>query len=285
MRYAIRWFKCKLKPPKNQIIDNVQMVAFNSIAQMDKDYLLVGNHVDQLTQTKIVKGEYVDFGKLILKDKVLAEEDGRRELVMKNGKTYWTPVTESAVINNFFKWEQAFRIFCDIYTREHPQKSPELIQYNHVIHSIALTYTWENVYSYDKEFRIHMSKHPDRNWGVIRQQAWLMKLRDRIAGGHSSYHGNEYKYSPNSGSNQSGGGNFSTPNGGKGKISEPCRKFNKGWCKFGTGCRYEHRCSYCHKLGHNVLNCRKLVADREQATANKSKKTASGETSNATTNA
>ena len=41
---------------KNQIIDNVQMVAFNSIAQMDQDYLLVGNHVDQLTQTKIVRG-------------------------------------------------------------------------------------------------------------------------------------------------------------------------------------------------------------------------------------
>ena len=58
-------------------------IRFDSIAQMDQDYLLVGNHVDKGTQTKIIQGEYVDFGKLLPKDKVLSEEDGRMELVVK----------------------------------------------------------------------------------------------------------------------------------------------------------------------------------------------------------
>ena len=96
--------------------------TFVNIAQIDQDYLLVGNHVE-VTQSKIIRGEYIDFGKLLPKDKVLVEEDGRMELIMKNGKTFWSPVSESIAINSYIKWEQAFRIFSDIYTRAHPHKS------------------------------------------------------------------------------------------------------------------------------------------------------------------
>ena len=164
-------------------------------------------------------------------------------------------MSESVTINSFSKWEQAFRIFSDIYTRQHPQKSTELIQYNHVIHSISLTYIWDNVYAYDKEFRIHLSKHPDRRWGVILQQAWSMKLWDRIVGGDRFNSGGAHQFTNN---------HNGTP-GNKSKVNEPCRKFNKGKCKFGSSCRYEHRCSYCFKFGHTVMNCRKLLADRERS--------------------
>ena len=117
-----------------------------------------------------------DLFKLLPKDRILVEEDGQMELVIKDGKTFWAPVSDSVSINNFSKWEQAFRIFCNIYNQEFPNKATELIQYNHVIHTIALTYTWDNVYSYDKEFRLHMSKHhPNCSWSDILQQAWLMK--------------------------------------------------------------------------------------------------------------
>ena len=230
---------------------------------IDQDYLLVGNHVDESTQEKIVKGEYVDFGKLLPKDKILAEEDGRMELIFKNGKSYWTPVSQTVIINNFAKWEQAFRIFCDIYTHHHPDKSPELIQYNHVIHSISLSYTWENVYAYDKEFRIHLSKHPNCNWGVILQQAWSMKLCDRIYTGDQR----DQCHSGNSNGFGSGQGQMTTPNNHKGKVNEPCRNFKKGKCKFGNSCHYEHCCSYCFKFGHNVLSCHKLAADKDRGSS------------------
>ena len=50
------------------------------------------------------------------------------------------------------------------------------------------------------------------------------------------------------------------------------RKYNKGKCKFGQGCHYDHRCSYCHKFTHTVLTCRKLIADRECAASSSGKK-------------
>ena len=36
-------------------------------------------------QNRIISGEYVDFGKLIPRDRILAEDDARMELTLKNG--------------------------------------------------------------------------------------------------------------------------------------------------------------------------------------------------------
>ena len=72
---------------------------FEFIAKIDEDYLVVGGHVDQVTQNKIIRGEYMDFGKLLPRDKIVAEEDGRLELVVRNGKTFWMPVSETVAIN------------------------------------------------------------------------------------------------------------------------------------------------------------------------------------------
>ena len=207
---------CEVEMAKAKIFPlpgNDNLPNFQFITKIDQDYLMVGNHVDEVTRQKIVRGEYIDFGKLLSKDRILTEEDGRMELIMKNGRTYWSPISDAVTINGFARWEQAFRIYSNIYTSEHPQKSGELIQYNHIIHSISLSYVWENMYAYDKEFRIHISKHPEHSWAVILQQAWSMKLRDRIS--HSE------------------GGHFSSrfngsSSGGKNKSNEPCKKYNKG---------------------------------------------------------
>ena len=230
---------------------------FQFTAKTDEDYLVVGGHIDQSMQDKIIRCKYVDFGKLLPRDKIVMEEDGRLELVVRNGKTFWVPVSESVAINGFSHWEQAFRVYSNIYTSKFPEKSTQLIQYNHVIHSIAGIYSWDNVYSYDKEFRLHMAKHPDRNWSIILQQAWSMKLHSNQQVG-SSLHQN-------------------IPNGGntKAKSGEPCRRFNCSHCNFGSSCRYDHRCAYgpCGKFGHNILNCRMLQADRERNVCKSTSKT------------
>ena len=46
---------------------------------------------------------------------------------------------------------------------------------------------------YDKDFRLHMAKHPTRSWAIILQQAWSVWLKDRIKFGQSSSKGQEYK--------------------------------------------------------------------------------------------
>ena len=104
------------------------------------------------------------------------------ELVSRGDATYFVPVAdrESRTIASFSKWEQAFRVFSNIYTKAYQEKASELIQYNHIIHSAAQSFSWDNVYQYDKEFRVHISNFLQRSWAVILQQTWTMCLRDRI---------------------------------------------------------------------------------------------------------
>ena len=72
--------KAKMFPPKGEL----NAKQFELIAKVDQDYEIVGNHLGSGMQEKIVKGEYVDFGKLLPKDRILTEEDGRMELIVKN---------------------------------------------------------------------------------------------------------------------------------------------------------------------------------------------------------
>ena len=217
---------------------------FNSAsAFIDEQFVTVGAHLDENIISKINSGEYVDFSKLLPRDRVLMEDDGRLELVIKNGRTFWAPVNSGVVINNFSKWEQAFRVFSNIYCKNNPSRSAELIEYNHVIHVISAQFIWENVYMYDKDFRLHMARNPALSWAIILQQSWSLRLRDRL-----SSHGSAQFFNSNSNNRV--------------KVNEPCRRFNRGKCNFGTNCKYEHKCNYCNKFGHGAVNCRKAAADR-----------------------
>ena len=175
------------------------------------------------------------------------------QMFVKQGKTYWKPTgtQELSSINGIAKWEQAFRVFSDIYTRAHPTRATELIQYNHVIHTSASVYVWENVYLYDKDFRIHMAKYPSRNWGIILQQAWNLRLRDKL------------RFEKNGGFAGNGGGSSSSSAGWSSSFNPQdfCKRFNRGRCTFGQSCRFEHRCFFCGKFGHGVINCRQLKAE------------------------
>ena len=208
--------------------------AMHRSSVVDEEYLTIGGHVESSLEEKIIQFHYIDFAKLLPKDKIARTEDNQMELVFKNGTTYFTPVADREIssISNFNKWEQAFHIYSKILTRAHPAKAGELIQCNHVIYTAALTFCWDNVYAYDREFCMHISKFPSRNWGVILQQAWSMCLKDRVR--HST--------------DGAPAGNQQLQ---KSKSNEICRRFNKGKCTYGMNCRYQHRCSVpkCGNMG------------------------------------
>ena len=224
--------------------DRRNVEQFTPAFMIDESYIVVSAHLDENIVHKISKGEYVDFGRLLPRDKVQMDEDGRMEMCVCNGRTYWVPASQGTNINNFGKWEQAFRVFSNIYCKANPHRAPELIEYNHIIHTISTAYIWDNVYMYDKEFRLHMSRNPSRSWGIILQQAWSLRLRDRIS---------VQNYSQ-----------FSPGNGNRAKVNEPCRRYNRAKCNYGANCKFEHRCSYCYRFGHGSVHCRKANADRGQ---------------------
>ena len=202
--------------------------------------MVIGVHVDDITHEKICKGEYIDFSKLLPKERG-SDEDSRLELINKGGQTYFIPMGECTTVNitNFHHWEQAFRIFSNIYTSQFPDRATKLIQYNHIIFTASSTFVWDNVYTYDKEFRRHMGKYPQRCWSVILQQAWSMYLKDRI------YHqGDQSRLT-------GGNSNFNHSKAQK----EICKRFNKGKCMAGSSCKYDHHCLECGKFGHGAHIC------------------------------
>ena len=149
-------------------------------------------------------------------------------------------------MTNFSRWEQAFRVFSNIYMCKYPDRSSELIQYNHVTHTAALLYTWDNVYLYDRDFRFHLSRYPNRSWAVILQQAWTMRLKDR---------------------NKHDNGNQDSQGKGQGKFKgrkDVCWQYNTGHCLYETRCKFEHRCAICNKYGHGAHNCRRANGYEEQ---------------------
>ena len=146
-----------MEVPGNRPTVNLDFQFIHS-ALVDADYQLVAAHVDEGTQRKIENGEFVEFSKLLPRHKS-PEEDQRMQMVNHNGRAYYVPASEfeRTEINSLFRWDQAFRVFSDIYARRYPEKSTELIQYNHIIHTAASITSWDNVASYDREFRRHMA--------------------------------------------------------------------------------------------------------------------------------
>ena len=114
--------KASLFPPQGEQlhlnINNLnvpaEVVPDKDISLMDQDYIVVSGQIDQALQERIIPGEYVDFSKLLPKDRVSTLDDDKLELVVHNGKAFWAPVSEPMSINNFSKWEQAFRVYANI---------------------------------------------------------------------------------------------------------------------------------------------------------------------------
>ena len=80
-----------------------------------------------------------------------ASDEAKLELVHCTGQTYFIPAEkDTGHISSFYKWKQAFRIFSNVYLSAHPDRATELVQYNHIISMASMTFTWENVYQYDR---------------------------------------------------------------------------------------------------------------------------------------
>ena len=222
--------ECTLTTPGKTPTDMIKSSA------VDDNYLVIGSHIDGSLQAKIINHEYVDFACLLPRERPSDwEEMGQRmEIVSKGDLTYFSPVSNRGLvgITSFSKWEQAFQIFSNIYTRVYPGHASELIQYNHIIYTAAQSFIWENVYTYDKEFRMHPGNFPQHSWAIILQQAWSMYLKDRIF---------QEKF----------------PSRHNKRKKEACKHFNRGKYHEGASCKYDHRCTVpeCGKFGHGAHIC------------------------------
>ena len=86
-----------MNPGKVQLpqLDILNLHDRELTSAMDNSYNMVGSNLDLLTKEKIRKGEYIDFSKLLPRDKLSsAAEEGCMDLVHKGGQTYFIPAAE-----------------------------------------------------------------------------------------------------------------------------------------------------------------------------------------------
>ena len=100
------------------------------------------------------------------------------QLYTKNGQAYFAPPDNEKCINSIKCWDQAFCVYATIFTQANPDRSSEIWQYVHVIHTAAATYNWNNVAFYDFTFRQLMASKPWWSWAKTYTQGWNLALKD-----------------------------------------------------------------------------------------------------------
>ena len=145
--------KASLVAPQGMLLikidENVELLRN---LDSDDEFFHVSCHIDQALKNKIEKGEFVDLEKLLLRDRSVAghtmdHPDGlaAMQLYTKNGQAFFAPPDSDKRITGIKRWDQAFRVYATIFTKDNPERASEIWQYVHVIHTATATYNWNNV--------------------------------------------------------------------------------------------------------------------------------------------
>ena len=236
----------------------VPMVDY-SVSDHDSDFFAMTCHVEESIKEKIRRGEFIELEKLLAKKQKFNERKERHlEFVNKDGHSYLVQGEEKeGKIFSYRKWEQAFRVYAQIYSDANPHRCAEIWQYVDSIHSASVTFAWENVAMYDYDFRRLMAKKPQRCWAMTSTQLWTTYMRDHNSRNSNYNSNNKTKWGPD------------------GKDTTCCWKYNRNKCKRSAqNCRYAHKCSYCGSYSHIYLTCPKRATDKKDGGDKNSDKSA-----------
>ena len=174
-------FKAKLNNPTGEYINVVDSIQ--SQVRDDDEFVHISSHIDQSIKERIRRGEFVELEKLLKRNRSTGldhpERDMTLDVVTREGHTYLTPKPseKQGSISSVRKWEQAFRVYASIYSEANPMRAQEIWQYVEIINRAASKYTWENVSSYDYQFRRWMGINPRRSWAKTLTQIWNLEFK------------------------------------------------------------------------------------------------------------
>ena len=150
----------------------------------------IGYHVNQPIKQKIIKGEFVNLGTLLVRDPTNAHATSTLTIdAQGNIISQPKPTTR---ITSIEKWTDAFLIYFSIYTAVHPLRSQQLIKY---MHDVRLGAQNSNGWvSYDEQFRLRIAHNPSRNWGILDNELWLLYMTANSNKSSSTQHHKCFDY-------------------------------------------------------------------------------------------
>ncbi|CAC5407839.1 unnamed protein product [Mytilus coruscus] len=157
----------KRQPTARNIVQNGEILVIPT-----------SNDVDVFVPQKIINQiwnlEYVDLAQLLYKNfvsnidqpkKVLGfDEDG--DILIERNK-----YSKVKSLSNIGEWTEGFLNYMKILLQRFPDLANELITYMTIIRRASVPF--ENVYKYDKQFRLRKARDHMRAWDVIDGQVWL----------------------------------------------------------------------------------------------------------------
>ena len=93
--------RARINAPKGMYIPSEQI---HDSLQVDQNYLVIGTHIDQTLRNKILNWEYVDFARLLPRDRLTREDDHCLEIVSKGGVYILCP--------HLWPWQHSHIIIC-----------------------------------------------------------------------------------------------------------------------------------------------------------------------------
>ena len=161
-------------------LEQLKGMLSSNCMDTDDEFFHITCHLDPAIRSKIEKGEFVDLDKLLPKERYDSRQEGRVDLVHKDGQTYFRAHEKDNKITGIRKWEQAFRVYAAVYSMANPQRAGEIWQYVYIINTAAASYIWDDVAHYDYIFRQLMSANPQHSWAKIYNQMWNLAMRNPI---------------------------------------------------------------------------------------------------------
>ena len=225
---------------------DVSMKQMKNNIDANDEFFHLTCHVEPGVRDKIEKGEFIELDKLLPRNHVDLRNEGRVDLIHKDGLTFFRSHQNKNKINGIRKWEQAFRVYAAIYSAANPHRSAEIWQYVYMINTAAATYIWEDVVQYVFTFRQLMSVNPDHSWAKIYNQMWNLAMWNPLGMHRGGNNMHFQHWSSTSGGDHTGQNNQQ-------RKPKYCWKFNKGVCNDGY-CKFPHKCYYCHGR-HRINSC------------------------------
>lgn len=253
-----------LKPPGEPHLDSINET---NTAAMDDDKISRAFKIDQKHDritarvnreliARIGLGQYINLQRLLPKNRVDPNDDHDKfRMVTKDSYSYFVDDKEMSnkedglPVNSIARWDQAFRVYSAIYLKANPSKVAELADYTQSIHKYAATYPWQRVYNYDILFRQLVEKDPSRPWDIVHYAYFMDQFGENV---------NLTQAVRSQGAGPSG---FNSPAGNQGGFvlnkKDCCFRFNKsGKCKWGSNCKWEHKCYLCGLSNHGYNTCK-----------------------------
>ena len=119
-------------------------------------------------------GSYVDFGTLLPKLDLSADNSSKKLSINADGDAVIKAEQSSQKISDIGSWTDAFFVYCSIFLATHPHRTQELLKYGRDVRLAAKKYAGLGWRDYDQMFKMRLALDPSHiSFATIDYELWL----------------------------------------------------------------------------------------------------------------